>query len=409
MYWNEKEIEKEWKKLNVPKKYNKMVFDTKIMMENQIIMTLGLREDGGKTTNALLKVLCMAKTKDFKCHIQYQRCDKNQITEQNISSLFDTIVNCGYIETLTDGKYNNVKYVPHQHKFYFSNVQVIDGERIETICDDFFCRAICLEKYIDYKSAINDPYADIIVFDEIFDTSRSTQRQMIELMNNVSTFFRPLDRQDEKGAYGKLILLGNTTNKFSFWFDEFCIARDIENLKFGSYIRQVTELGTTFSCHLLAQSEELKEKHVKSNIAFFGFNTPKMNAFNGLQEWQQDTYQHILYDDMINDSTLLDGNIFLYFRNRYVRLEVYKHNEIGHFIFAHYSKQPKHAKVIFTEKPQEVNHVFGFGEREISTSLKNGCKTIYNIIASNRMYYASNSVGQFISEYSKETRKFQYF
>ena len=403
MDWNLKELEKIWKKLKVPKKYHHMVIDFETLLNHDINMCLSIREDAGKTTNTLLKALCMWWYRNENLHIIYQRNDKTQIARGNVETLFDTIKAFGYIELLTDGKYNDIIYKYQTHKFYMAKTYKIEEEVVTEISNDYFCQVICLENYINYKSSINDPVADIIIHDEFMDTQRATNRQMIELMNNISTFIRPMDRKDSKGnPLGHVIMLGNNTNKYSFWFEEFCIEQDINNLKFGSYIDRTTEHGTTFSCILLAQSEELKDIKQRKKIHFFGFNTPKMNAFNGIQEWQSESHPHLLYDDQINDSIICNRDIFVFHRGRYIRLDIYKNQDIGYFIFAHYNKKPQKAKVIFTLNPMEQNHVYGFGQFTGNQHFSYGCKKIINLIKGYNIYFASNSVGDLFQNYCIE-------
>lgn len=404
--WDSKKIDKIFKRLEIPKKFYNMVVDTDTLLNHDITMILSVREDSGKTTNTLLKYLSMYQylVEEYNLHIPfcYERSDKDQITVGNIQTLFATICQFGYVEKLTQGKYNNIVYKHMEHKFYFSMRKQINDEVIEELAPDYFCHAICLEKYLDYKSTVNAPYFGAI-FDEFMDTNRSKSRQMVELMNNVSTFGRVLDRLDSNGdPVFKLCLLGNNTMKYNQWFEEFCIEKEIDNLKFGSYIERKTELGTTFCCMLLQKSNDMKEKHEKKKIHFFGFNTPKMNAFNGLQEWQTEVYQHLLYNDQINDSIKLDEYL-IWHRHRYIKITLYMHDDIGIFAYAHYCKKPLYDDyIILTTTPQEKNHVYGFGAYHPQGE---NLQTLVNVIKSHQLYFASNSVGDLFNDFTQTLNK----
>jgi len=405
--WNWEKIEKLWKKLKVPKKYESMRCSTETLANNDYVTLLSVREDSGKTTQALLLSLCAWWSVNEQLHILYQRCDESQIRLSVVQTLFDNIRNFGYIERLTDGKYNNVIYKPMEHCFYMANTYTDEkGRVLHELSNDYFMRVICLENYLDYKSSISDPISLWCVFDEIMDSGRQTQRQMVEMCNNVSTFGRPNTNIDDEGKpLYKMLLLGNNTNKYSFWWSEFCVENDISNLKYGSYIRKVTNQGTSMYIQLLATSKEFKDRVNKKKIHFFGFDTPKMSAFNGLQEWQEEVYPHILYDDMINESECVCDNLFLLHRNKYVQLRVFSHEKYGNYIFANYFNYPKREDaIVITINPQEINEIYGFGE---FTPFE--LKTIKKLILGRKIYFSSNSVGSLFDDYIKEFKKNKLF
>lgn len=403
--WNKKEIEKELKRLPIPKKFRTMMIDIDVLLSHDITMLLSIREDAGKTTQHLL--LGMVLNKLYDTHVIYQRCDKAQTTVAKISTLFDTIKKFGYVEIITDGKYNDIVYKQQTKKFYYANTIVEDETMTQELAPDYFCHVISMEEWNLYKSSVNDPQANYIITDEFMDTSRGTNLQMIEHSNNLSTFLRPFDRQVDGQCIGHVIMLGNNTNKYSFWFEEFCIEDDISNLKFGSYIDRTTEQGTTFACHLLAQSDEFKDKIKKKKIPFFGFNTPKMAAFNGTQEWQSSSHPHLLYDEMLKDSTLIDKKSYIRHRNKLIRLDIYKHNEGQTFIFAHFNKEAQDMKknAVYTLTPYERNEFFGFGERSLYKKVQNRGRFLYDTIKSNQIYFSTNSVGDLFQNYCTEYTK----
>lgn len=407
--WNAKDIKREIKKLKIPKKFIPTMVDIDVFLNHDTTMLLSIREDAGKTTQHLILGLVLNKL--YGAHILYQRCDKEQITVGNVGTLFKTLIEHGYISEITDGRWNDIVYKNQQHKFYFAKrTEDENGHVAYELSDDFLCHAICLENHILYKSGSNDPHADYMLFDECFDTSRSTARQMIELSDNISTFLRPFDRmaeneQGEMVPVGHVIMLGNNTNMYSQWFEEFCIEEDIPNLKFGSYIDRKTALGTTFACYLIAQSDELKDRVQSKKIHFFGYNTPKMNAFNGLQEWQTSPHQHLLYDEQLKESELVSRRLHILHRNRCIRLDVYKNNELGMFLFAHYNKLPSEKDVVLTLSPNEKNHIYGFGEFAPKSAIRIGCARYLSLIRAGQIYFSSNSVGDLFENYCTEAMR----
>lgn len=394
--YDTKKIEKEINKLGIPKEYRTRFVNLDNFFSHDYMMLLSIRQDAGKTTQAL--ILGMVLKKLYNRTTILIRSDKKQITLSNIESLYDTIIDCGYFAKLYDNKYDTVVYKSMEHKFYLAkNVTNDDGSITQEVSTEVLCHVICLENWKDYKSNVNNPYADYIVFDEFMDTDRTTTRQMVELQNNISTFGRNRETCH-------ILMLGNNVSKYCFWFEEFCIENDVVNLTFGSYIEKITSLGTTFICELMKVSDEHKEKITKKKIRFSGFNTPKMNAFNGLQEWQGDAHEHIPNDELLENNKPIFNNIWVKHRNAYIRINVYNDNDFGLFVFLHYSNKPKFDDgIILTLEPSNNNEFYGLAEYA-PVKLKKLMTNIMSIIYSNRCYFSTNSVGELFSNYMHEYR-----
>ena len=98
-------IRKEFKKLKIPKD----VYDPSKLPLETAKWYISMSPRGvGKTTNLLL--LGMEFNKNYGTEIQYIRFHESMIQNKNIKDLFEVIVQHGYIEKLTGGKYNNVIY-----------------------------------------------------------------------------------------------------------------------------------------------------------------------------------------------------------------------------------------------------------------------------------------------------------
>lgn len=391
--YDTKKIEKELNKLDIPKEYRYRMISLDTFFTHDYMMQLSIRQDSGKTTQALLLGLVLHKL--YNRTTMYMRSDAQQITLSNIESLYDVIIECNYIEKLYGGQYNTLVYKSIEHKFYLAKSVADENGKINTqVSDDMLCHVVCLEKWKDYKSNVNNPHADFIVFDEFMDSSRATTRQMVELQNNISTFGRLRDSCH-------VLMLGNNVDRYCFWFEEFCIENDIVNLTFGSYIEKKTALGTSFICELMRVSDSHKEKIVKNKIRFSGFETPKMNAFNGLQEWQGSAHEHIPDNDLLKNKPVID-NLWIHHRNAYIRIKVYDDTEFGYFIFMHYSNKPKFDdSVILSLKPESNNEFYGFAEYA-PIKLKKTMQKIIEIIGSRKIYFSTNSVGELFSNYYSE-------
>lgn len=394
-----RKIIKEIKALRMDSKYEKQCTTiTNMILFNDISMLLSIRQDSGKTTNSLLVGLILYKLYNYT--IEYIRSDKEQTTKANMETLFkyvsyNEVIGRNYIADIFNNEFNDVTYRANQKKFYLV-YRDIDNNIIKE--DTNPCLVVhSNEEYKRIKSTYNNPKGNFILYDEFMDTNRATYNQMIEWCNNISTIGR--NREE-----CHCLMLGNNTNQFSFWFEEYCLSEDIKTLDFGGYIRKKSELGTTIEVRLLEVSQERKEQNNNKLIRFFGFNTPKMSAFNGLSAWQGSNWQHIPNREFLTDGEMLDNRFWIKHRGRYMRINIYSVND-REIVYLHFSKEPLlNDGIVFTLEPVESVDIYGMGQyeegifKEISNILLKCYKT-------NSFYYSTNQVGDLFSDYITTMRK----
>ena len=115
-------IRKTYTKLKCPKKvYNPNHIPYESSKWNIILSD----RSRGKTTNILLFGLCMFWL--YKNGICYIRNSKTMITQGNVGRLFNTIIEWGYVENLTNGEYDGIIYKSIKHEWYFVKYNE-DGE-----------------------------------------------------------------------------------------------------------------------------------------------------------------------------------------------------------------------------------------------------------------------------------------
>lgn len=387
--WKYEEIEKEVKRLKIPKQFHHIKTD--VLLTHDYYMLLSIRADSGKTTDALLYGMVLNFL--YGTTIEYLRSDESQIKKSSVESMFDVIKKYDYINTLYRGEYNSVIYKPMVKKFYLVLLDE-NGEEVKRQ-EEPLCCCHSLEKYIEMKSVYNNPKGDYILYDEFVDSSRSSFNQMVELQNQISTIIR--DRN------GRVVMLSNNVNKYSQWWEEFTIEKDINALEFGGAIDKKTELGTTIYCELLDVSEKKKEETRNKKIRFSGFNTPKMNAFNGLASWQGTSHQHLHDEELLRAENLVTNRFYIKHRNRYAQICIYYDDEFGEFAFVHYSNEPKlNDNIVLTLTPQSKYEIFGFGKFCDVEHIRDVCYKVVGMRTQNKWYYATNSVGDLIDDYFKE-------
>lgn len=394
---NIKKIKDKIKSLKIPKEYWGIDLDS--FFNYQYNMYISIRETAGKTTQSLILGLVLNSLYPDIYNIEYLRNDNSQIVRANIENLFNTIVSLGYIEKIYDGKYNNVLYKTQQRKFFLI-YKDDKGEVIDTSPEPI-CIVHALETAFDAKSGYNNPRGNYIVLDEFQDTSRATYNIFPQFLNYISTIGRPLSLQ--RTPFLHVLMMGNNTNEYCFYFDEFCIAEDIPYLKFGGAIEFKTEYGVTGIVKLLELSDTQKERIKQKNIPFLGFPGKKAAAFTGITEWSGENYRH--FDKQLNYDFCKFRRCYIKHRGRFIQIDIFNDEETGRFIFLHFAAEPKYDdNIIFTVEPEKNSDIYGFGKYEKREKILKICRLIVGCLSENRAYYASNKVGSLTSDYLKNIK-----
>lgn len=274
-------IRKEWHALKCPEQYD--IIDLNQLLTNDYSMYLSTRNDG-KTTNALLYGLILFKL--YGILTVYNRNDTQQITLANVSNLYETIKNCGYIPIIFGDEWNDIIYINRERKFYLAYRHGLTGD-IEKKDTTPICYVTSCENWKNYKSTVNLPTAWIIIWDEFLDTNRFASPVVSEMMNNISTFTR-------SNANAHVIALSNTINPYSVIFEDFAITEDVSFMEFGDKKSIKSTLGTTFYIELIRLSKEKRKNLLNKTVRFFGINNKKFANFTGLQAWQGREYRHLM-------------------------------------------------------------------------------------------------------------------
>lgn len=391
-------IKKAIKKLNIPKDY--WGIDLNTFFEYQWNIYISIRETAGKTTQSLLLGLQLAALYPDKYRIEYLRNDTAQCTRSNVETLFDTIKAFNYIEKIFNGKYNDVIYKPNIKKFFLCKTDE-EGSVID-INDDPICVIHSIENWLNMKSSYNaGGKGNFILLDEFPDTNRSTYAIFPQLLNVVSTIGRPLSPGAKDWLH--ILLIGNNTDEYCFYFDDFQISEEIPYLKFGGSITFKTEYNTTGICKLLELGETQKKRLQDKNIPFVGFPGKKAAPFTGASEWGGEQYKHIFFD--LDYDECFFRRAYICHRNRYIQIDLFNNDKVGRFAFLHFANKPLYEdNLIFTIDPETKTDIYGFGKYEKKDKILKVCKLIVGLLQENRFYYASNQVGSLTSDFIKNIK-----
>lgn len=346
----------------------------------------------GKTTNAIL--LGMVMNKLYGTQLQYIRTHSDMITRKATSQLFDTIKENGYIEKLTDGRYNDLDC----YAGYWRYCNRDEFGKITEKEENSFMSMLSCDKVDDYKSSYNAPRGDIIIFDEFISMNRYTPRdEFIHFMDIVKTI--------KRGRLSvKIFMLANTIDKENRYFDELGIYEEIHQLKYGSSILcQNKENSTSVFLAWLKDSEVQDDKTIKEkmidNLNYFNFRNKKLASIRGGGEWAVKEYPH-LSGEILKESEKINCNHYIYYTNFYYRIDVYYNEDLGGFFG--YLQRANNPLGKYTDctiytldeiKNQHERYKQGYTDID---------KNIFTLFKLNRVYYSTNGVGLAIDKYLQE-------
>lgn len=396
-YINVEQVKREIKRLNIPKEYWKIDLDA--FFRNEYNFYLSIRENAGKTTQGLILGLVLFKLYGTKT--EYLRSDERQIARSSVENLYNVVENLGYIKKIFNNQYNSLEYSTQQKCFRLIKM---DDEGKITYRSEPCCALHSNELWRKYKSGYNSPKGDFILYDEFLDSERPVYRQMTEFMNNISTIGRVKSAQRKNNVH--VLMLGNNTDEFSHWWDDFTITDKIRDLiQFGASFETVTDLGSTVFCKLVDLNDNQKEELKSKKIAFFGFNTPEMAQFNGTQVWAQKSYPQIPDVEMLEKEYKNYNKVYIHHRNRFIQLDLYYKEDIGYYVFLHWAKEPKYDDVIIlTTEPLKKNEVYGFGRYHLSEKVYRVTQMLYRLKCEQRWYYLNNQIGNIVEDFEKNSK-----
>ena len=347
--------------------------------EAQYFVLMSERESG-KTTNWILYGMIM--NWEYGTTVQYVRQTEDDIAPKNSSDIFSTILDYDYIEKITHGEYNNVFY--KSRRWYLCKVD--DSGKITKLAEDHFMFMCSVQKQERLKSSYNAPTGDLLIFDE-FVSKYYFPDEFIDLCNLTKTIFR--GRRSPK-----IIMLANTIDRHSPYFNELEIYDEIQTLPIGEHQTIETPLGTRVYLELIGATKQRQQKRSIINRLFYGFHNPKLAAITGA-DWSMRNYQHIPRTDPDSDVTVttLTNKIYIYYNRKYIRLEIVLHSELGLCMFVHWATKTYADSIICTtEERLDPRYHNKYGNGTLP-------RFIEKMLKENRVYYQTNDIGSFFESY----------
>ena len=300
------------------------------------------------------------------------------VQPKRMNNLFNAIIEDGYLEKLSGGKFTAIFY--RTGRFYLCTYND-KGKPIYNE-EDIIGYAFSLSEN-EHNKANSYPRVTTIIFDEFLTNKIYLPDEFILFMNTVSTIVR-------QRTNVKIYMLGNTVNKFCPYFKEMGLT-NILSMKQGTI-----DLYTYGESKLKVAVEyaDSKKKFKKNNF-YFAFNNPKLKMITG-GAWELNIYPHA-------PVKWLPKNIiftyFIDFNDNIYQCEIIN-KDTNVFTYIHEKTTPiknPDKDIIYTlDYNPKIN--YNVNILKPLTDYQNKITWFYT---HDRVYYQDNNVGDAINNYLK--------
>lgn len=374
--WDWKEIKREWKRLKMPKDLAYDIFH--IPWGQCAYYQLISKRGVGKTTSVVLLGLILFKL--YGVVTQYMRQTEDMTAPKFMQELMDTIFACGYIEKLTNGRWNYAYY--HAKRWVYANID--DQGKIIEKTDIPFMEVMSLDKSFELKSNKNSPRGDLTIFDE-FIGKRYYPNEFIYYMDILSSIIRK-----RTGVIN--IMLSNAIDEYSEYFDEFEINDEVRQMKKGDCRICTSSGGTRIYVELI---DHHNKNAARLNKEYFGFKNPRLYAITGEGEWNVPICKHY---DIEDTPQVIDRTHYIQMGYNLLNLELCYSEKYGHHIRAHKATKVYKDSIIYTmDLIEDTRYRKGKGWSKVD-------KFIWELLKRDLWHYANNSVKNFVDKYNTLVR-----
>ena len=348
----------------------------KINKKNATYNVIFGERSNGKTYATLKQVL--ENYFDKGSQFAYIRRWSVDVQPKRMNNLFNAIIEDGYLEKLSGGKFTAIFY--RTGRFYLCTYND-KGKPIYNE-EDIIGYAFSLSEN-EHNKANSYPRVTTIIFDEFLTNKIYLPDEFILFMNTVSTIVR-------QRTNVKIYMLGNTVNKFCPYFKEMGLT-NILSMKQGTI-----DLYTYGESKLKVAVEyaDSKKKFKKNNF-YFAFNNPKLKMITG-GAWELNIYPHA-------PVKWLPKNIiftyFIDFNDNIYQCEIIN-KDTNVFTYIHEKTTPiknPNKDIIYTlDYNPKINY-----NVNILKPLTDYQQKITWFYTHDRVYYQDNNVGDAINNYLK--------
>lgn len=288
--------------------------------------------------------------------------------------MFDALVSNGEITRITGGKWTGIYY--YGSRWFFCKYE--DGQRItdNTPCAFGFSIAS-----MEHDKSTSYPDVVTVVFDEFLTRGAYLPDEFVLLMNCLSSIIR--NRTDVK-----IIMLGNTVNKYCPYFKEMGLSH-VKDMKAGSIdIYQYGDSGLQVAVEFTGTN-----KGGKASDRYFAFDNPRLSMITG-EAWEIDIYPHCPVKYKPKEILF---TYFIEFAEELLQCEIILHDDL-YFTFIHRKstelKYPEKDLIYSTNYSPRPNY-----RRKITKPTSEFERKIADFYVKDKIFYSDNEVGEIVRNY----------
>lgn len=340
-------------------------------------MIIGERSNG-KTYSALERALRLhAKTGE---QFAYIRRYNEDVRPKYMNQLFAGHVANGLISTLTHNQWDSIAF--GTGKFFYTSYNEETGEMVKS--DEPIGFAFDLNSMEHYKST-SFPKITSIIFDEFMSRDYYLNNEFLLFSNLISTIVRLRTNV-------KIFMLGNTVNKYCPYFNEMGLTH-IKEQKQGTI--DLYKYGANDKLQVVVEyCSRFDKGKGKASDVYFAFDNPQLQMIT-TGAWEIAIYPHLPTPYKPKEVV---ANFFVDFDGDILHGQVVSPSKGGPFVFLHNKTTPiksEEKDIVYGQVPSHLRtHRIGFSKNRDALS-----QFIRRCILENRVFYATNEVGEIFRNY----------
>lgn len=307
----------------------------------------------------------------------YVRRMGEDVRRKHMTVLFAGHESNGRISELTKGIFNGVEFIGG--KFYLTGYDEDEKPiKMEEPCGFTFD----LNSMEHYKST-SFPNVTTIIFDEFLSRVGYLPNEFILFQNTISTIVRLRTNV-------KIIMLGNTVNKYCPYFTEMGLTH-VREQKNGTI--DVYHYGSSQLEVVVEYCESSEKRGGKDSNVYFAFDNPQLQMITA-GEWEISIYPHLPAKYRPMD---VIANVFFIFDGEILHGEIIDLDS-GPFMFIHRKTtqiKEELEEVVYCDFPSEkYNYKTALTKHTDPLSRK-----VQQFIREGKVFYADNEVGEILRNY----------
>lgn len=367
----------EYRKLRVP---SGLYDPTRTPVEQAHICDIISIRARGKTTAWLL--IGMIINKLYGGTTAYIRQTEEMTAPVNSRELFDIICTYDrgrYVEQITEGEYNSIM-IQDRRAYYCKLNEVGD---VEKKCETPWLNILSIDRSFYYKSSLNLPNCNLIIFDE-FISNKYSENEFVQFNDLLSTIIR-------KRRTPVVVMLANNISVNTPYFREQEIQREVKKMQIGDTKICYTSKGTPIYVEI-DKPPKISNHTSIINRLFFGFSNPKLAAITGdsANAWVFDCYPHITHAE---EEKIIDRRLYIDVSGETLNVEITFRNDIGLVANVHPAYYPKKDSNILTVG------VIDDPRKQYGPGVSKNALALWKLYKQNRVFYSDNETGSLFSMY----------